>query len=291
MSKKENNTKGNANDYDRIFKENAEAIFMPLIKRELGLNIKYYQALPEKFTKTLEREVDFLYRVKDEDDKEFLLHIEFQTQDDKNMIYRMGFYHGLAWHKYKKPIKHVVVFLGKGKSKMRSTLEPEERFDGFDLINIYEFDRNQLLSSQVPEEVVMAILGHFDKKQLEQIIRLIVRQLKRVCQYEKDVSKYLQQLIILSRMRNLEKETIKILDAMPITYDITQDGLYLRGEEVGLEQGLEQGEEIGEAKSLKKVTLRCLDEGMDYTKISLLTGLSEEKIAEIDQERQKSIED
>ncbi|MEM6737558.1 MAG: hypothetical protein AAF620_15965 [Bacteroidota bacterium] len=41
-------------------------------------------------------------------------------------------------------------------------------------------------------------------------------------------------------MRNLEKRISKKVEDMPITYDITTDGLYKQGIERGIEQGIEQ---------------------------------------------------
>ncbi len=136
--------KGNL--YDRIFKENAESLFIPLIEQELGIKIITYKPLLEKITKTIEREMDFFYHVVTDVHKEILLHLEFQTQDDKDMIYRMAEYHGLAFSKYKIPIQHIVIYLGKGKPGMKTKLKNEERFEGFDLINIHTQSNDQKIT-------------------------------------------------------------------------------------------------------------------------------------------------
>jgi len=116
MKKKDSSTKDSLkerNFYDRIFKENAEHIFIPLIQQELGMKINSYKVLPEKITKTIEREMDFCYLI-NEGAEEFILHLEFQSENDKEMLYRMARYHGLAFAKHKVPIKHVVIYLGNG---------------------------------------------------------------------------------------------------------------------------------------------------------------------------------
>ena len=86
-----------------FLRKNAESLFITLVEQELGFKIKSYKPLQEKITKTIEREMDFFYQVFTDDQDEFLLHIEFQTQDDKEMIYRMSEYHGLAYSRYKLP--------------------------------------------------------------------------------------------------------------------------------------------------------------------------------------------
>ncbi len=263
------------NLYDRIFKENSEALFIPLIEQELGLKIKSYKPLPDKLTKTVEREMDFFYQILTEEDEKLLLHIEFQTKDDKDMVYRMSEYHGLAYSKHRLPIHHVVIFLGKQKPKMRTSLKDKEIFRGFDLINIHDLNTTELLSSQIPEVVLLALLSNYEEERTESILRFIVIQLRAVCDSNKELSKYLRQLIILSRLRKLELLTTKIIRTMPITYDIQQDGLYKQG----IEQGIEQG--------IKEVAIRCLKEGMTYKAISTVTGLSIEQIERLDQARNK----
>ncbi len=241
-SKEENKSQGNV--YDRIIKENAQSIFIPLLERELGLKIKSYKALQEKITKTIERETDFLYRVileENEYEKEVLLHIEFQVKDAKAMLSRMVEYHGLIYRKYQMPIFHVVVFLGAKKAKMRSKLRSDEIFEGFELINVYELNTEELLSSQIPEIILLAILSNHQEERLEGILRLIVNRLKKVASSESELHRYINQLTILAKLRKLEKQTIKILNQMSITYNIEEDYCYQEGLKKGQKKGLEQG--------------------------------------------------
>ena len=238
--KKKTKRERQGNIYDRIFRENAQLIFIPLIEMQLGLKIKDYQPFQDKISKTVEREVDFLYLIKTEEDKELLLHIEFQTENDKNMLLRMQEYHGLISRKHELAIRHVVIYLGKGKSTMKDKLEEDMVFRGFEMINLYELDRERLLSNQVPEVVLLALLSDFGKEQIEAVLRLIVMRLKQLTASEKVPNRYVEQLLMLSRLRNLESEIIKIIKDMPITYDIKKDVLYQQGIEQGIEQNVEQ---------------------------------------------------
>ncbi|MGB0929888.1 MAG: hypothetical protein ACPGVB_03880 [Chitinophagales bacterium] len=281
MKQEKNKSQGNL--YDRIFKENAEALFIPLIEQELGIKVISYKPLQEKMTKTIEREMDFFYQVLTSEKKTILLHIEFQTRNDKNMIYRMGEYHGLAFSKYKLPIKHIVIYLGKGKPSMKTKLKEEERFEGFDLINVHKLNTTQLLSSQVPEIVILALLSNYETERTEAILRLIVTQLQAVSKSEMELSKYLQQLIILSRLRTIESLTIKIIEDMPITYDIKKDALYNRG----LETGVKLGEEKGMQKALITVAISCFKQGKGYEEIAITTGLTISQVKEIEKKMKK----
>ena len=261
-NKKQDKPPGNI--YDRIFRENAEQLFIPLIKKLLNLNIKSYKALPIKFPKTSENEVDFLYEIEEPDNSKWILHIEFQSKNDPQMLERMQEYHSKIYKKFKLPVKPLVINLGQQKFTARTQLKPEEIFTGYQLINVYELSADELLQDQIPEVVVLALLANYKAEQIESVLRLIVQQLKRIVTTEKDLTRYINQLLILSRLRNFETETEIILDNMPVTYDIEKDGLFLKGVKRGEKQGIEKGIE----KGLIKTILFCDKIGMSPNEIA-----------------------
>ncbi len=273
QKKKENKRKGNI--YDRIFKENAQELFLPLVEKKLAVKIISYEALPEKVQKTTEREADFLYKVKTNKKKQFLLHIEFQNKNDPEMLARMQEYHGLFHRKYKLPMHHVVIYLGKRKPTMRNQMREEEIFRGFDLISIYEMNPEDFLSSQVPSVIMLALLTKFKRERTEAVLRLVLTNIKKQANQENDLKKYLEQLLILARIRNLENVTEKIIEDMPITYDIEKDGLYKKGVLKGIEQGSEKNHE----QTL--LAINYLKEGKTIKEIVVLTGLAEKKVKEL----------
>jgi len=236
--KKSKNQSNESKDkiFDRIFKENAPAIFMPIIEREMGIKIKSYKPIDSELPRTIGRRVDFFCRIVREDGTEELLHIEFQTADDYEMVERVGEHHGIMLRKHRLPIRHIVIFLGKGKSRMRTELREEEIYRGFELVNISELDSSKLLSSQVPEEIILAILGNYDKEEVETILRFTIGKLKNLPITEAQRNKYLQQLLLLSKLRNLGDIVDKIIQEMEITYDYTQDVYYKRGIEAAQKQ-------------------------------------------------------
>ena len=130
-------------------------------KNLLACSKKLVKEHNSKLPKTLEREVDFLYKVKTKKQEELLLHLEFQSHDNAEMLERMQEYHGIIYRKYRLPIQHIVIYLGKGVSKMRSKLPASEVFTGFELININEIDVNYLLNVDKPEVIILALLKTF----------------------------------------------------------------------------------------------------------------------------------
>ena len=231
-------TTSSGNKYDRIFRENIESIFLPIIERHLNIKIKNKEPLPEKLVSTVEREVDTLYRIETVAGDKFLLHWETQTRNDKNMLYRVGEYHALDLKKYKLPIIHVVLYLGETPSNMRSILPENEIYTGFELLSIRDMNAEELLASKIPEEVLLSILADYDKKESNNMIRSILLKLEELCKDEKSVRKYTNQLTILSKLRNLETETISKIKDMPQLFDIRTSVLFKEGREEGREEGL-----------------------------------------------------
>ncbi|MEM6319347.1 MAG: hypothetical protein AAF960_16870 [Bacteroidota bacterium] len=244
--KKQDESVKEGNLYDKIFKENAEQLFRPLIEEKLNVRFTSFEPMKEKMQTTIEREMDFFYNVVTESGESFILHLEFQTEDDTEMLYRMSEYHGMALRRKRKPIKHLLIFLGKGKSKMKTKLPAAEVFTGFEIINIFKLSTEALLASQIPSYIVSAILTDIKADKVESVLRLILIRLKEVCKNKSELSRYQKQLLILSRLRKFEDTAIKIVKDMPITYDIETDYLYKKGIEKGIEKGIGQGIERGE---------------------------------------------
>jgi len=239
----EKNDKGNI--YDRIFRENARYLFIPLIQHVYQLDIKSYVVLDPQFPSTSENEVDFLYELNLTDGTEQILHIEFQSANDPQMLERMQEYHAKIYKKYKKPIKPLVINLGQHAFTARNKLSKDEIFYGYDILNLFDLSTDKLLSSQVPEVVVLAILSNYSKNQLEAVLSSIVKNLKQLVKTEKDMNRLVNQLFFLSRLRKFEKETKQTLDKLTTGVKIETDFYYQQGVEIGTEKGIEIGTEKG----------------------------------------------
>jgi hypothetical protein len=247
-----------ANDYDKIFKENIAALLLPLTEKYLNIKIIDSRELKDKLQTTIEKEPDFI-RVVKTDIEEFILHIEFQSQDEEGMIYRMQEYYGLLRRKYGLPIKQFVIYLGAKASRMQMQLTPKEIFTGFNLKSLRDYSYESLLDSQIPEEIILAVLSDFKKLKPSEVIRQILGRLQDIT-----LRKYIRQLSMLARLRNLTKETQKQIKDMGLTYNITEDYLY--------QEGRKQEKEELIIKMLKDKTLsiekiaQILDVTVDHVK-------------------------
>lgn len=219
------------NDYDRILKENMGAILRSVSAQYLGFKIVSMQDVPGKLQKTLEREPDFVKMVKTDREEEFLLHLEFQVTDDLNMLTRMRTYHALLAEKYQLPIRQFVLYLGRPVPKMETRIPPSEVMYGFHLLDLQRMDADQFLRSEIPEEIILAILANFGDRPPIAVIRLILSRLRKVEPEQGNLEHVIQQLGILARINKLDSLTFKAIEEMPITIDIEKDAFYLKGME------------------------------------------------------------
>ncbi|MEL6537606.1 MAG: hypothetical protein AAFQ98_19455 [Bacteroidota bacterium] len=249
-------------EFDKILKENIEALFLPLSEKLLGIRIASTREVKEKLQATIEREPDFLKWVTNEEGEEFLLHLEFQTQDDPKMVYRRAEYKALLLRKFEVPVRQFVLFLGIGKSRMIHQLPKGQEILGYTLKNLSELPLDDTLNSTIPEEVLLAILGQYSLEEGEDIVRKVIKRLWALRHDETTRQRYLQHLVVLSRLRKLDRVTEKIAEQMPITYDIETDHLYQKGKEEIIKNMILEGslsiEEIAKFTQMSLEAIRSI---------------------------------
>ncbi len=245
-------------EYDKIIRENIEEVILPLAYKLLNIRPKRLEEIPDDLQTTIEREPDFLKKVTDQDDNLFILQIEFQVADETDMVLRMCEYKGILLRKHKLPVRQFVIYLGRQDPKMKTKLQDVIPGDAlaydFPLINIHQYDYQKLLASDIPEEIILAILSDFQNESPEIVVEKILARVAAMSGDTIKLLKYLKQLSVLSRLRNLEEITIKKAKAMTLNYDVEQDFWYQEGIEKGIEKGMEKGEE----KEKTAIILRLL---------------------------------
>ena len=274
-------------EFDKILKENIEAVFLPLAEKMLGISIKETFEVKDNLQTTIKRETDFLKRVIDENGKEWILHLEFQTTSDPKMIYRMVEYRGILQRKYEIPVRQLVIYLGSEKPKMRTELSEEEQIRGFELQDIRKFSTQSMLDSEIPEGIILSILTDYKKADAEKVIEEIIYKLQKASKSESELSKSIQQLIVLSRLRKLEVKIKQKINDMPITYDIKTDGLYNEGIREGLlegiEKGIEKGIQKGRKEGIEKGREEGREEGREKNRFQIISKALSQRVLTIEQ--------
>ncbi len=257
-------------EYDKIFKENIEELIIPFAEKLLNINPKNLREIPNDLQTTLERKPDFLKKViadkaQKEKIKDFILHIEFQTVDEKDMAHRMNEYYAILYRKYKLDVHQYVFFIGTGKAKMKQIIEAKNLSFRFDVINMQDFSYELFLNSNKPEEIILAILADFGKTDSDTIIKNILQKIKDLPIENSIQKKTVIQLEVLSKLRKLQSQIIKHITAMALTYNIEEDLRYKQGE---LKRAVESITEM-------------LKDGLAYEKIAKYAKVSKEFVEEI----------
>ncbi len=278
--------KQEGNQYDKIIKENILSLIPALLKRVLGIENYRLEDLPIiKLQTTIEREPDFLKLIYD---KEFpkgrILQIEFERGNETYMEMRMLEYCSIIYRKFKKPVEQHLIFMGSQPSTMKTKIEFLGLSYKYKCHNLCEISYKKFIDSKHPEEVILSILANKDDLQAEEIIRLILKKLVYLKGDSIATRKFIKQLEIISKLRNLQELTTKTIDNMSITFDITTD--------VRFKQGLEQGLEQGGALKMTVAIINIVKEKIitDSEKIALIFDVSVEFVENTQKALKKEVE-
>ncbi len=281
-----------ANAYDKILKENLIETIKPFFKQLFGFEIenKQIEYIQPSLQKTMEVEADFLAKIKHQNPADdFVLHIEFQTKDHLTMELRMNFYQGFIRTSHNISIQQYVIYLGKGKSQMKTFIKDKNLDFRYDLINFEDIDVDTFINSDIPEVVILGILADYKGKKPENIVDIIIEKVLNTNVALDKKRKCVKQLEVLSKLRNLQETIQQKTNNMAFEYDIETDIRYLqgigKGEEIGIEKGLEKGIEKGRKEGREETVydsiLRMNEKKMDSIVIADILNVTEQKVIEI----------
>lgn len=224
---KKRNDKREGNQYDKIVKENIESIIPALMNSVLGFRVKEAVVIKEKLQQTKEKEADALRIITDPNGQQFILHLEFQVDDYSKMAYRMAEYWLLLRSKYGLSIRQFVIFIGPGEPKMSTILSEDGNYFQFQLINITQFDYLRFLTSDNPEEVILAVLSDFGKQEPENALSQIIHRLEETTPDQRTFQKHMRQLRVLSKLRKLDIKFDDMIQNMAKYIDAENDYLVI----------------------------------------------------------------
>lgn len=264
-----------ANNYDRVFKENIESLLLPLLRKILGLVPPKLVPVDAKLQVTQEAEMDHIRRVVHEDsNQDYGLQIEFHVTDEdlrKRNLLHYALFHNIT----DLPLRQIVIYGGMGvPNKIHlNALELKGLALSYEVIILRNIPKDVFLESQIPEEVILAILCDFGEMKPEQVVRQILLNLRKILRRSSRIKKYQKQLLVLSRLRKMELIVKTEMEAITFHYDIETDGLYLQGVEQGLEQGLE-------TKAREVLLQLWATKEFSLEKMALLVNVSLDKVVE-----------
>ena len=238
---------------DLISKQLLQRLLIGFGNRLFGLNIVEAELLSNEQARIESRRADLVARVKEANGESYILHIEIQNDNRRDMPLRMlRYYSDIALAHLDEKIVQYLLYIGK------APLSMSDRVYGYDLRYRYKVldmrnqDSEHFLNSNNPDALVLAILC--DPKSLEPnaLVAHIIKELRRLHGDKLDnLRDSLKMLDLLSGNRGLQdvvEETIN---------------MYIDEEKLGIYQAVKKKSEAagikkGEARGLNKMVLKLL---------------------------------
>jgi predicted transposase YdaD len=234
---------------DRVLRDLFEMDHPSLLEQFTG-GVHVREFLNVEFPQVIERRADLVARLEDES----IFHLEIQGQNDKRIAYRAGMYFLLIAQRYQRPIKQVVLYVGKQKMRMNPKLDEGAMKFSVQLIDIREIDAGMLLRSGSAGDLVLSMLAKGGTERLAEIAQ------RAAALGDRERARVLTQLILLSGLRELSGQLrmeLKGMSSMQIDFRKNEilrevwDEVMAEGLAEGLAEGKAQGEAVGMAKMLQ----------------------------------------
>jgi hypothetical protein len=229
--------------YDALLKDLFQKSRTTLLDQFTG-GVAVQQVLSAEFSAIGDRRADLVLLLANGK----ILHLEFQSFNDRWMTYRMGIYGLMIWRKYGRKIRQVVIYVGDRPMKMESTLDTGCSNVEFRLADIRDWEAQALVESGNPADFALAMLARGGEEWLSEIVR-------RVGRLEgEDRERVLEQLTILAGLRRLSGQLKMEMETMRNVVDIQKNVILkeiwdkgkaegaVEGEARGLERGVVEGQ-------------------------------------------------
>jgi predicted transposase/invertase (TIGR01784 family) len=219
-----------------------------------------------------------------ESEKE-IMHLEFQTLPKKNIPFRMTDYRLRGYRRSpEKEMRQFVIYLQKTESELakETCFILSSTYHEYNVIRMWEQPTETFL--QYPGLLPFAVLSNTTSP--TQVLQQVVSEINKIAD-PVEQSNVVASTAILAGLI-LDQELIyRVLRSDIMQESVIYQDIQSRAREEGLAQGVAQGVAQGLAQGVEQVALNLLQEGMDIDFIVRTTGLTTEKIQEL-QRSQKS---
>ena len=269
---------------DLISKQLLQRILIGFGNRLFDLNIVEAELLSNEQARIESRRADLVARVKEGDGKSYILHVEIQNDNQRDMPLRMMcYYSDIALAHAGETIVQHLLYIGKSPMTMSDHVRGEDWLYRYKVLDMRDQDSEHFLNSDNPDALVLAILC--DPKSLEPnaLVAHIIKELRRLHGDKLDnLRDSLKMLDVLSGNRGLQdvvEETINMyIDEEKLgIYQAVKKRSEARGIKKGEARGIKKGEargiKKGEAQGLKKMVLRLLAK-LPPEQVADLSGMS-----------------
>lgn len=240
--------------------ECAREDFFREILQENVREVKGIEELPQETVSV--RSTDFPVRVFDEDGRELIHLIEFQTDWKREKLWSMLQYKARYTEKYHLPVRSTMVLLRKSDIAV-DFLEEEELHFKFRLVKMWELPAGKFLAQQCLLPMVPLMDGGLE------LIREVEEKI-----YSSDDAHKIDNLTIFSILTGLRDKELS-LELVKRRRDIMiESPVYDMILEEGIQKGILEGKLEGELHSKLETARKLLEDGFPIEKILQYTELT-----------------
>jgi septum formation topological specificity factor MinE len=203
----------NKNAYDLSIKDALEGIEGAVTEMFLGFKIKKADSINVGLIKIEEKQADYVCKIVDENDKKYILHIEFQTTNHFYMRFRMLRYLTELYKKYRLPIIQLVIYLGKDKMTMKDEIKFQAYKTKIDykyqLVDISTLKCENFIDSKDAGLIALAILCDFQTHTKQEVVQKIRERLETIC--GRDYNELRNQFYRVEILSNLREDMFEVV--------------------------------------------------------------------------------
>src|SRR5438094_4387588 len=113
----------------------------PTLLKHLTRGLAVREFLNVELPKVQERRVDLVLSLEDGS----ILHVEFQSTNDKNMAYRTLEYWSLIKRRFRRPLRQIVLYVGQARPSIVNRLEEDDLTFQYGVMDIREIEATGLM--------------------------------------------------------------------------------------------------------------------------------------------------
>ena len=181
------------NNQDRLFKELIAKTLPELLPLKSELTPIPNSTLSPEMAGTFQRHADYLCKAVDAEGNELVLHFEFQSRRDADMVYRMREYHFYISQEYNLPVFPIDILASSEGPKMPTKLPKEEVFHELHLLELGKIGLDFFQQSDTPEIIAMGILSDFNGMPPEEVVPKLIDRIVETSPNESELRHHLKQ--------------------------------------------------------------------------------------------------
>ena len=275
---------------DLISKQLLKRLLVGFSNQLFHLDITQAELIDNEQPRIESRRADLVARVKDANGKSYILHIEIQNDNQKNMPLRMlRYYSDIALaHVGEKVVQHLL-YIGKAPLSMPNQIRDHNLLYHYEILDMRKQNSEHFLNSGNPDAIVLAILCNQQGQEPNALVARIIKELRRL--HGDKLNKLrdsLKMLEVLAGNRNLQNA---VKENVEMYIDVEKLGIYQlvkeKSEAKGVARGEAKGMKKGRAEYEQEIILQLLTK-LPPEQVADLSGISLAKVRSIARQKKSS---